>query len=159
KGGGEKPANLQKIFDWNQHYAQLGVQREAVASLNLGGGSMCPHFSAGHKFNLGRHPNADGAYVLRQVSHHASQSMDLASGAGAELLYANRFSCLPADLPFRPALTTPRPRIVGTQTAVVVGPPGEEICCDKYGRVKVQFHWDREGKKNLDSSCWVRVGT
>jgi type VI secretion system secreted protein VgrG len=49
--------------------------------------------------------------------------------------------------------------VQGTQTAVVVGPPGEEIFPDKYGRVKVQFHWDREGKHDLDSSCWIRVGT
>ncbi len=47
----------------------------------------------------------------------------------------------------------------GTQTAVVVGQPGEEIFTDKYGRVKVQFHWDREGKNNADSSCWIRVAS
>src|SRR5262249_14948213 len=49
--------------------------------------------------------------------------------------------------------------VQGTQTAVVVGPPGEEIFTDKYGRVKVQFHWDREGRHDADSSCWIRVGT
>src|SRR5262249_16751821 len=107
KGGGEKPADLQKIFDWNQHYAQLGVEAEAVASLSIRGGSMCPHFSAGHKFNLSRPPNADGAYVLTQVTHDASQSMDLSSGSSAEFLYANRFACLPAALPFRPPLDHP----------------------------------------------------
>jgi type VI secretion system secreted protein VgrG len=52
---------------------------------------------------------------------------------------------------------TPRPAIAGMQTATVVGPAGEEIFVDKYGRVKVQFHWDREGKLNADSSCWLRV--
>ena len=51
------------------------------------------------------------------------------------------------------------PSLQGTQTAMVVGPPGEEIFTDKYGRVKVQFHWDREGKNDADSSCWIRVGT
>jgi type VI secretion system secreted protein VgrG len=49
------------------------------------------------------------------------------------------------------------PQIAGMQTATVVGPPGEEIWVDKYGRVKVQFHWDREGKMNANSSCWIRV--
>src|SRR5262249_3896178 len=58
---------------------------------------------------------------------------------------------------FRPARTTHRPTVGGPQTAVVVGPSGEEIYCDKYGRVKVQFHWDRYGKKNENSSCWIRV--
>ena len=64
----------------------------------------------------------------------------------------------PPTLPFRPPRLTPRPVVKGTQTAVVVGPKGEEIFTDKYGRVKVQFHWDREGKNDDDSSCWVRVG-
>jgi type VI secretion system secreted protein VgrG len=54
-------------------------------------------------------------------------------------------------------MATPRPRIHGTQTAIVTGPAGSEICTDKYGRIKVQFHWDRYGKKNDHSSCWIRV--
>jgi len=60
-------------------------------------------------------------------------------------------------IPFRPQLTTPRPIIAGPQTAIVVGPPGEEIFTDELGRVKVQFHWDRHGGFNDQSSCWVRV--
>jgi type VI secretion system secreted protein VgrG len=73
--------------------------------------------------------------------------------------YSNAFTCIPFGLPFRPARTTPRPFVHGSHTATVVGPSGEEIFTDKYGRVKVQFHWDREGKDDSDSSCWVRVGT
>ena len=57
---------------------------------------------------------------------------------------------------FRPARVTPKPLISGLQTAVVVGPKGEEIYTDKYGRIKVQFHWDREGKRDEKSSCWMR---
>jgi type VI secretion system secreted protein VgrG len=64
---------------------------------------------------------------------------------------------MPAATPFRPTPKTPRPRIAGAQTAVVVGPAGEEIYTDKYGRVKVQFFWDRVGQKNENSSCWIRV--
>ncbi len=60
-------------------------------------------------------------------------------------------------MPFRPPRTTPRPVIQGSQTAEVVGVKGEEIFTDKYGRVKVQFHWDREGKRDENSSCWIRV--
>src|SRR5262249_2029841 len=73
----------------------------------------------------------------------------------------NTFTCIPLDqrLPFRPARITPKPCIPGTQTAFVVGLDSGEICADEYGRVKVQFHWDREGKRNLDSSCWIRVAT
>lgn len=62
-----------------------------------------------------------------------------------------------ADEPFRPALVTPRPRIPGVQSAIVVGPAGEEIHTDEYGRVRVQFHWDREGQRDNQSSCFLRV--
>src|SRR5262249_2594202 len=72
-------------------------------------------------------------------------------------VYSNAFECVPASVPFRPLRLTPKPNVQGCQTAVVVGPSGEEIFTDKYGRVKVQFFWDREGKKNEDSSCWMRV--
>jgi type VI secretion system secreted protein VgrG len=71
--------------------------------------------------------------------------------------YANNFTCIPFDTPYRPPRNTPKPEVRGTQTAIVVGPAGEEIYPDKYGRVKVQFHWDRKGKRNEDSSCWIRV--
>jgi len=63
-------------------------------------------------------------------------------------------ACVPHSVPFRPARITPKPFVQGPQTAVVVGKSGEEIWVDKYGRVKVQFHWDREGKKDENSSCW-----
>jgi type VI secretion system secreted protein VgrG len=92
--------------------------------------------------------------VLTGVSHWAR----LPAERGSQVEYANSFSCLPAGLPFRPIRKTLRPTIPGTQTAVVVGPPGEEIFTDKYGRVKVQFHWDRQGQNDANSSCWVRVG-
>src|SRR5262249_37520029 len=103
--------------------------------------------------------NADGPYVLTAVEHTASLSGNYRSGEDVKLAYRNRFTCLPLALPYRPPPVTPRPKVEGTQTAVVVGPPGEEGFCDKYGRVKVQFHWDRQGKRDADSSCWVRVGS
>ena len=65
----------------------------------------------------------------------------------------------PTSIVYRPQRTTPKPRTQGPQTAVVVGPPGEEIWVDKFGRVKVQFHWDRIGAMDQNSSCWVRVST
>ena len=68
-----------------------------------------------------------------------------------------RFESIAADEPFRPARSTRKPVVRGPQTAVVVGPDGDEIYTDKYGRVKVQFHWDRYGQRDANSSCWVRV--
>jgi type VI secretion system secreted protein VgrG len=71
--------------------------------------------------------------------------------------YVDSFEAIPADVVFRPPLVTPKPIVHGSQTALVVGKSGEEIWVDKYGRVKVQFHWDQKGKNDENSSCWVRV--
>ena len=83
----------------------------------------------------------------------------MSSGDVGEPKYKNEFHCIPADVPFRPDRTTPKPHIPGTQSAVVVGPPGEEIYTDDdgYGRVKVHFHWDRHAAADEHSSCWIRV--
>ena len=73
--------------------------------------------------------------------------------------YRNRLAATPWDVPFRPALAHPKAKILGSQTAKVTGPAGEEIHCDQYGRVKVQFHWDRDGQADDHSSCWLRVAS
>jgi type VI secretion system secreted protein VgrG len=96
----------------------------------------------------------DKTYVVARIDHQASQKHD---GRAPCVDYHSTFSCVPDTVLLRPPLTRERPRIQGPQTAVVVGPSGEEIATDKYGRVKVQFHWDRKGKKDENSSCWLRV--
>src|SRR5262249_19379933 len=159
RGGAPHPAELQKIFEDNKRTVAIRMQQEALHSLKIQGTSNCRHFVSGHKFTLTRHFNADGPYVLTNLEHTDSLSANYRSGEGVELVYKNRFTCIPLVLPFRPPLVTKKPVVEGAQTAVVVGPPGEEIFCDKYGRVKVQFHWDRQGKNDADSSCWVRVAT
>ena len=159
KGGGERPADLQKIFEDNKRTVAVRMQEEALPGVVIHGGSNCRHFVSGHKFTLQRHFNADGPYVLTSVSHSARISGDYRSGQGGGFAYSNSFTCIPLALPFRPQRKTPKPFVQGTQTAVVVGPAGEEIFTDKYSRVKVLFHWDREGKNNADSSCWIRVAT
>jgi type VI secretion system secreted protein VgrG len=99
------------------------------------------------------------SYVLTEVQHVASARESYASGVAfsAGSSYSNHFTCIPHDVPYRPSRVTPRPTVQGPQTAIVVGKAGEEIWTDKHGRVKVQFHWDREGKRNENSSCWIRV--
>jgi type VI secretion system secreted protein VgrG len=74
-----------------------------------------------------------------------------------QFLYQGQVEALVATTPYRPPLRTPRPIVAGPQTALVVGHPGEEITTDRFGRIKVQFFWDRYGRKNGDTSCWVRV--
>jgi type VI secretion system secreted protein VgrG len=158
-GGGDKSGDLQKIFEDNKRTVGIRIQQATLPGLRIRGVSTCRQFVSGHKFTLERHFNADGAYLLTSLDHQASLA-DYRSGEGSQLTYENRFTCIPLALPYRPPLATPKPSIHGTQTAVIVGPPGsEEIFTDKYGRVKVQFHWDREGKYNPDSSCWIRVST
>jgi type VI secretion system secreted protein VgrG len=157
-GGGDRAGDLQKIFQDNRRTTDLRIQEEALPGLTIQGGSNCRHFVSGYKFTLQRHFNADGEYVITGVSHSARQAGDYRSNGGG-FHYNNSFSCIPTALPFRPQRLTPKPVVQGTQTAVVVGPAGEEIFTDKYGRVKVQFHWDRQGKFDANSSCWVRVGT
>jgi type VI secretion system secreted protein VgrG len=127
----------------------------------VAGAGQCRTFTPGGKFTLKTHPS-DGekgkGYVLTSVSHHAAEVGGYeTSGPSGELDYSNSFQCIPDKTVFRPERTTPKAVVQGAQTAVVVGPGGEEIHCDEFGRVKVQFHWDREGAMDDKSSCWVRV--
>lgn len=156
RGGGDQPAELTKIFQDNKRTASIRMEQEAAQAILIRGGGNCRQFTAGHKFALDRHFNADGDYVLTTVEHSATAS-GARSGEGEDIVYSNHFTCIPLALPFRPPQTVDRPYIAGPQTAVVTGPPGEIIFCDKYGRIKVQFHWDRAGKNDADSSCWVRA--
>ena len=158
-GGSDRSSDIQNIFQDNERTAAIRMQQEAARALSITGKSTCRQFTAGHKFTLDRHFNANGVYVLTQVGHSATMGDTYTTGSDTSPIYENTFECIPVALPFKPAQATPRPRIEGTQTAVVVGNPGDEIFTDKYGRVKVQFPWDRQGKKDADSSCWVRVAT
>ncbi|WP_169978649.1 type VI secretion system Vgr family protein [Tautonia rosea] len=156
-GGEERPSDIQKIFEDNRRTAEIRIQEEAAGALEIAGAGKLRQLTAGHRFSLTRHFDADGSYILTSVHHSATLNSNYRTGNLDEFLYRNTFTCIPAALPYRPARRTPKPVVQGTQTAVVVGPKGEELYTDKYGRVKVQFHWDRDGKHDENSSCWVRV--
>jgi type VI secretion system secreted protein VgrG len=159
-GGGEKASEVQKIFEDNTRTAEIRMQEEATRGILIRGASSCPRLTPGYRFTLDRHFNADGVYVLTAVDHEASLRGDYRSSNGeVNLQYSNSFSCIPHALPFRPPMVTRIPHVQGAQTATVVGPSGEEIFTDKYGRIKVQFPWDRQGKNDGNSSCWLRVAT
>lgn len=136
------------------------MQSEEVKITTIHGESVCRAFASGYRFEIEELVDLDDydakSYVLTTVTHEASEPVG-ASGNGGGYTYANGFTCIPHEVPFRPAFSTPKPMIGGVQTAIVVGPSGEEIYTDEYGRVKVQFHWDREGKNDENSSCWIRV--
>ena len=139
--------------------AKLRLEEGSVLRKRADGESACRRFAPGSTFTLTEHPrealNQD--WLITRVEHRGSEPLSN-EGAGADLVpYENRFECIPASVPFRPPLVTPRPTIRGVQSAIVVGPSGEEIHTDEHGRVKVHFHWDRLGKKDDKDSCWIRV--
>jgi len=158
-GGGDRSSDIEKIFSDNIRTVGIRMQQETTPAVVILGTSTCRQLSGGCKFTLDRHFNANGSYVLTQVDHFASVSDSYTTGQESTSEYSNTFLCIPAALPFKPARTTPRPVVGGTQPAVVVGNAGDEIFTDKYGRVKVQFFWDRQGQDDANSSCWVRVAT
>lgn len=95
-----------------------------------------------------------------QLHKYLDQATDLEFPVGKQQQgLFNVFNAIPQETPYRPKLRHPKPQVLGTQTAVVTGPAGEEIYCDEYGRIKVQFHWDREGQLNENSSHWIRVAS
>jgi type VI secretion system secreted protein VgrG len=178
--GNDQSGQLEELFSDNARTARLRMEEETCAAVSVAGESTCRQLTAGHKFALNRHVNGNGPYVLTRVEHSASLRGAYTADPRAALDYHNRFQGVPAALPYRPARATPRPCIVGPQTAVVVGPPGEDVFTDKFGRIKVQFFWDRHGKHqsttrngnsviplqywgagngaaNPTCSCWVRV--
>ena len=113
----------------------------------------------GHRFTLRNFPrteqNAD--HLILAVDTTIEVEPQRAAAEAAYEPYRCTIEAMSTRLPFRPARLTPRPFVQGPQTATVTGPAGEEIYPDQYGRVKVQFHWDREGKSDANSSCWLRV--
>ena len=168
-------SNLE-VYDWPGEYAQrfdgidpgtgaailqegrrtvaIRSEEEAALAIVIQGQSVLPSMTSGHKFTLEQHFDANGAYVVTGVRHTAR----VPEQGNDRVTYNSSFTCIPAALPFRPARTTPRPVLAGPQTAVVTGPPGSPVYTDKFGRVKVQFHWDRQGKHDENSSTWIRVG-
>jgi type VI secretion system secreted protein VgrG len=160
-GGGERPEEIQKINDDNQRTAEIRANQEAMRMITITAHTHYMNICPGYKFDLKRHPCDDDTYVITKANYSIAQPESYRTSGGEDEVPAPEivFNCIPFELPFAPPRVTARPLIHGTQVAVVTGPSGEEIFTDKYGRVKVQFFWDREGKHNDQSSCWIRVGT
>ena len=166
---GRAPARFE-IFDYPGEYLEPGegqtytgirlqellAQYERVAARGSAAG-----LAVGYLFELSGCPRPDlnREYLIESATHQIeSDAYDSVAGSGgAGQLYQGDYGLLDAKQPYRAPRTTPKPVVQGPQTAIVVGPKGEEIYTDQYGRVKVQFHWDREGKKDENSSCWIRV--
>jgi type VI secretion system secreted protein VgrG len=140
-------------------YARTRIQELHAQYEQANGLSTVRNLCCGGLFSLDNYPRKDQnrEYLATSVNHSVRVEDFEADEGGGETTYSNRFTVIKSKTPFRPARSTPKPIVQGPQTAIVVGPSGEEIYTDEHGRVKLQFHWDRYGKRNENSSCWVRV--
>ena len=144
--------------DNGDHYARVRID-ELHSEFDLAEAECnVREIAVGHLFTLTNAPRKDQEkdYLIVKAEYDL-QNNTYETNTNEDAIYHCAMTVLQSRQQFRPARITPRPTMGGPQTAVVVGPGGEEIYCDKYGRVKVQFHWDRYGKKDQNSSCWIRV--
>jgi len=143
-----------------EHYSRRRIEELQARFERVTGSSNVRILRAGALFDLSQHPRDDQnkTFLVTDIEYQlASNAFEMGSGSDAEETYACRITALDAQQPFRPERLTPRPVVRGPQTAVVTGPSGDEIHTDEHGRVKCQFHWDRYGKRDENSSCWIRV--
>ena len=151
---------LHTTKDQGDTVAKTRMQEEEAGYMVVQAASNCRAVMSGYAFVLKNHYRGDQNtnYVVTQVRHYATagQTYTTAGTSGGEV-YSNHLTCIPASVTYRPPRVTPKPFVQGPQPALVVGKAGEEIWVDKYGRVIVQFYWDRLGKQNENSSCWIRA--
>jgi len=166
------PADLAPVVDdgepgkWGAEStarARVRLEEQLSNQVRAEGRTRSLHLACGARFKLERHPladqNGEKVVLATEITLRAPDAEAMARGAGAAggASYEARFWAFEHRVPFRPARRTRKPTVAGAQTATVVGPAGEVVFTDKHGRVKVQFHWDREGRKDQNSSCFVRV--
>lgn len=158
-----------EMFDWPGHftdrqqgefYARVRQQECAARQQQLTGSSDTCAIGCGYLFTLdddARQPDERQWLAVSTTWSLSANPYASGSGMGGELLVT--FTATPAATHWRPARTTPWPKTCGPQSAEVVGPPGETVWTDQYGRVRLQFRWDRYGASDDLSSCWVRVAS
>ncbi|MCO5337174.1 MULTISPECIES: type VI secretion system tip protein VgrG [Delftia] len=160
-----------EIYEWPGGYTETGdgedyirvrLQQSLTRQSTVQGRSNHRAMAPGYTFTLDNYPRGDQnqTYLVTAVDYAFEENPRVSDGGSGEgSVQKFVLQAQPTSLPFKPQRITAKPRTTGPQTAVVVGPAGEEIWCDQYGRVKVQFHWDRIGGMNENSSCWMRVAT
>ncbi|MGF6516713.1 type VI secretion system secreted protein VgrG [Pseudomonas sp. BT76 TE3572] len=150
--------------------SQRALERHRADYQQAEGKSDQTTLVSGHFLEMSDHPRTEwnDLWLLTEIFHEGKQPQVLEESVTSDTTankddfhqgYRNRFLATPWDVFYRPALEHPKPRVLGSQTAMVTGPKGEEIHCDQYGRIKVQFHWDREGLADDKTSCWMRVSS
>ena len=166
---GDEEDNRYEIYDYPGPYGDTGQGRR-IAKVRLEenltlrdqaeGKSTCPRMIPGFTFTLNGYDvsNCNIEYLIVAAVHSGSQPQTLEehSGPDSGTAYENCFQVIPSSVSYRPLREHKKPIVKGMLSAVVVGPQGEEIYTDGHGRLKVQFHWDRTGKRDERSSCWLR---
>jgi type VI secretion system secreted protein VgrG len=161
--GADLPRYYHPVSDYEDPEVQADRAARLLSQLRrkahvARGQSACPKLAPGRRFALAEHPNDafNREHAVTRVEHEG-RLPDRARGAASEgPVYRNTFECVPANIVYRPRRPVHTPRQV-METAIVVGPPNEVVYTDRLGRIKVQFHWDRDGLRNEHSSCWLRV--
>jgi type VI secretion system secreted protein VgrG len=153
-----------RLLDQGEDRAKVRMEAEAMRHGNAQGVADDPMLQVGHKLGVEDPPHEEDAgaeaWLAVDTLHEIRQSIDtLDKAGGGPLEVAVHFRAIPAAVQFRAPARTPWPEIPGVHTAIVTGPSGEEIHTDKYGRVKVKFHWDRSEATDDTSSCWIRCMT
>ncbi|WP_028620464.1 type VI secretion system Vgr family protein [Pseudomonas sp. Ant30-3] len=150
--------------------SQRALERHRADYQQAEGNGDQTRLISGHFLEMSDHPRTEwnDLWLLTEIVHEGKQPQVLEESVTSDTTankddfhqgYRNRFLATPWAVFYRPALEHPKPRVLGSQTALVTGPKGEEIHCDQYGRIKVQFHWDREGQADDKTSCWMRVSS
>ncbi|CCF09137.1 type VI secretion system Vgr family protein [Pantoea ananatis LMG 5342] len=157
------------VYDWpgrfvehghGEYYARIRQEVWQVEHHMVSGSGTATGIAPGYTFALLNAPHfSDNGKYLVTSAHYDFEENSYASGDAGATRHNIDFTVLPAAVTYRAKPETPWPKTHGPQTAKVVGPKGESIWTDKYGRVKVKFHWDRLAKGDDTSSCWVRVSS
>lgn len=160
------PDDHNEVYDFPGRYSETGHGKPLGQTMldsfranrqTFSGESQVLSLGCGHKFMLADHPNGrfNSQYLVTRTHHVTSVEVERSGGGGeASSVF---IEAVPAKVQWQILPTVPRPVVRGPETAIVTGPKGEEIFTDKYGRIKVRFHWDRAGTPGESSTCWIRV--
>ena len=173
------PEDDREIYKWpggytevsdGENYARITIEQQGAPREAAHGEGNARNIAPGYLFTFSKYPRGDQnkEYLVESAFYRFEENVRRSDGAGGSggskragtdspTSYRIGFDVIPKSTSYRSQRATPKPHTTGPQTAVITGPAGEEIHTDKYGRVKVQFHWDRYGKFDENSSCWIRV--
>lgn len=166
------PGNYRSDTGLGNTRAQVKIEAEHARHETMSGAGNLKTLAVGRLFKLKDHPKFKGdEFLVTEATHYVQTTSgfgfddrnvkkhEVEFPEGVDEMFASEFKVIDSKVQYRAPLVTPWPEIPGLQTAIVTGKSGEEIWTDKYGRIKVQFHWDRLGKNDEKTTCWVRVAT